>query len=247
MANVMYFGKLAHRAYLSGFQLTNSSVESVDTTEDGSSFTLHTKPVSWKQAFRSMEFTMRHSKEGHVFRPHEDLRRRQETIAPVNTDNLPTLTAPVPTAVSTASTNTLDVNHALINQDLLPANSSLQITCTNCSTYGSLDFSFASFEFSPGIDEILSDDLTLGDIFTGGEASVVAHGLGAYVELYTNISRSDDMSISLFEVPLLFGVRVSQVVLSCHILRMLIFRPWRSWVSAQLGSYMHRTYMLPTI
>ena len=109
--------------------------------------------------------------------------------------------------------NSLDVAHSLKpDQDLLPSNSSLQITCRNCSTYGSLNFSFSKFEFNPDLGKASEGGYLLGDIFTGGEAGVEAIGLGAHVELYLNISRSDNGSISLFDIPLLYAIKVSRTV-----------------------------------
>lgn len=177
-------------------------------SEDDSSITLSSEQTSWKQAFGSIKVSLDHTSEGHIYRPHSDLHRRQSALASSSLVSLPSQTLTVPTATSTATVNTLDVNRALVDQDLLPANSSLQITCTNCSTYGSLDFSFVNFEFAPDLDKTIQGGFILGDIFTGGEATVVANGLGAHVELYLNISRSDSFSIPLFEIPLLFAIKV---------------------------------------
>lgn len=188
---------------------------------DGASIILYSEQVSWKQAFSSIKVSLDHNSEGHIYRPHSDLRRRQSALASSSVVSLPDQTLTVPTATSTATVNTLDANHALVDQDLLPANSSLQITCTKCSTYGSLDFSFLNFDFDPDLDRTLEGGFILGDIFTGGEATVVANGLGAHVELYLNISRSDDFSIPLFELPLLFAIKVG--LIAPHRFRALIF------------------------
>ena len=177
-------------------------------SKDGSSITLSSEQTSWEQAFGPIKVSLDHTSEGHIHRPHSNLHRRQSALASSSLVSLPSETVTVPTATSTATVNTLDVNHALVDQDLLPANSSLQITCTNCSTYGSLDFSFVNFEFAPDLDETIQGGFILGDVFNGGEATIVANGLGAHIELYLNISRSDVFAIPLFEIPLLFAIKV---------------------------------------
>ena len=227
--------------------LTYHRITHVDFELDAYIVTLRTETTSWRKSFHSMEIQMGHVQEGHVFRPKNDLRRRQDTIASTGALSFPTVTASVPNATSTASTNTLDVNHSLINKDLLPANSSLQVTCTNCSTYGTIDFSFAQFEFNDNIGQDIENTFTgpleLGDLFTGGEATIVAHGLGAHVELYTNISRTDEKNIDLFQIPLLFGVKVSYNLPS----RLQKHDPYRSYLAlAPLDYYMLQLCMLPT-
>lgn len=197
-------------------KLTDDRVGAVDMPDHGSSITLYVDEIPWKKAFRSIEITMDQTKDGHSLRPHKELRRRQvATMTAVSTFSEPSLTATftaaVPTTTSNSSTNTLDVNHALINHDFFPKNSSLQITCTNCSTYGTIDFSFAKFQFHPDLNKTVHGGFILGDLFTGGEATIVANGLGAIVSLYTSISRTDELSIPLFEIPLLFAIKVSDL------------------------------------
>ena len=140
------------------------------------------------------------------------LMRRQSALAASSVIALPSLTVTVPTTTSTASVNSLNLNHSLTDKQLLPSNSSLQITCTDCSTYGSLNFSFTEFKVDVDLDETFQGDLTMGDIFKGGETSVVAIGLGAHIELYLDIPRSGNISFSLFEIPLLFTIKVSRIV-----------------------------------
>ena len=177
-----------------------------------SSVTLFTERSSWTRSFQSVKIRLDHATEGHTFRPHSKHIRRQSAIASSSVIALPSHTVTIPTATSTASVNSLNVSHSLIDEDLLPVNSSLQITCTNCSTYGSLNFSFVEFDFDPSLNDTLNGGFILGDIFEGGEAGVVANGLGAHMALYLNISRSQDFAISLFEIPLLYAVKVRRTV-----------------------------------
>ena len=202
-------GRLTQNTASLTVHLTKFRIGIVEMNEDDSVFMLHTERTTWKGSFSSVHIQMYHTNESHAFRPHEDLRRRQGASAASTLVDLPTLTVPVPTATSTASTNQLNLDHALINQALLPANSPIQVTCKNCSTFGTIDFSFANFELLPNLTEISQEGINFSDIFTGGEATVVANGLGAHVELLTNISRSDNFQLPLFQIPLLFAIAVS--------------------------------------
>ena len=199
--------------HLSFLRLTGIRVEDIDFRHGGSLITLFTQRSSWSQAFRSLKMRLDHATEGHTFRPHSTLNRRQSARASSSATALPSLTVTVPTTTSTATVNSLNVDtQPMIDKDLLPSNSSLQITCTDCSTHGSLDFSFAEFEFAPDLDRTVQGGFILDDIFNGGEVSVVAIGLGAHIELYLNISNSGHFSIPLFEIPLLFAVKVSRIM-----------------------------------
>ncbi|KAF2806108.1 uncharacterized protein BDZ99DRAFT_574322 [Mytilinidion resinicola] len=146
---------------------------------------------------------MHHTEESHVLRPHEELRRRQDVTPVSSFEYTNTFAVPVPTATTNATTNHLDLNHALIDRDFFPANSSFQVTCKNCSTFGSLDFLFSNFV--PDVSD--RGEFILGDIFTGGEATVVANGMGAIVDVSTEIF-GPDIKLDLFEVPFLFAVNV---------------------------------------
>jgi hypothetical protein len=185
----------------------------VTVGDDDNSFILYTIPASWKSSFSTIDVKMYHTTESHKLRTHKELFRRQDTsaTATIGTET-PTHSAPHPTATSTSDTNTLDLTSSLVDKKFLPENSPIQIGCKNCSTYGSLDFSFVSFSLSPSLEEILQSPIEMGDFFDGGEVTVVANGMGAHVELITNISlETGDFTFNLFEIPLLFGVAVSSV------------------------------------
>ncbi|KAF2498984.1 hypothetical protein BU16DRAFT_559016 [Lophium mytilinum] len=178
-------------------------VVEVKVSADDSEVTLQTEPASWAQSFTSLQVQMYHTEETHRFRPHEELRGRQAATAVSSIEYTSTLNVPVPTATTDATKNTLDLSHALIGHDFFPANSSFQVTCKNCSTFGSLDFEFANFELDLGV----RDGFILGDIFTGGEATIVANGMGAIVDLTTKIS-GIDIKLNVFEVPFLFAIKI---------------------------------------
>jgi hypothetical protein len=173
-------------------------------------FMLNIVPTPWKSSFHTIEVEMYHTTESHTLRPHQELRRRQTATGVATGSDAPTHTAPKPTATSTSDTNKLDLTHSVTDKKFLPEGSPVQIGCKNCSTYGSIDFTFVSFSLHPNLVSIVTPPIELGDIFEGGEVTVVANGMGAHVELLTNISLAQgDFSFNLFEIPLLFGVRVS--------------------------------------
>jgi hypothetical protein len=130
---------------------------------------------------------------------------------PTITNNLATFLVPEPTATSTAEVNTLDLNHSLDpNQSLIPSSNFTLLSCKNCSTYGSLDFSFVSFSLQDNITErVLELPLELSDVFLGGETTIVTNRMGARMELLTNITGNDTLNIPLFEIPYVFGIAVS--------------------------------------
>jgi len=71
----------------------------------------------------------------------------------------------------------------------------------NCSTFGTLDLSFMSFslQFTDDIISNIRDPfLELGYVFQGGETQVVAHGMGACVELQSNVTGNDNLEEPLF-------------------------------------------------
>ena len=71
----------------------------------------------------------------------------------------------------------------------------------NCSTFGTLDFSFMSFSL-PFTDDIIANIgepfSELGYVFQGGEIQVVAHGMGACIELQSNGTGNDILKGPLF-------------------------------------------------
>ncbi|KAF2689267.1 hypothetical protein K458DRAFT_427471 [Lentithecium fluviatile CBS 122367] len=173
-------------------------------------FLLTTEQTTWQTSFSKIDVEMYHTTESHTHRPHQELRRRQDS-APAGTET-PTHTAPKPTATSTSEVNTLDLTHSLTDKKFLPEDSPVQIGCKNCSTYGSIDFSFLKFTLNPSLEETLTGGLDFGDFWDGGEITLVAHGMGAHVELLTNISlETGDFSFNLYEVPLLLGVSIKGV------------------------------------
>jgi len=121
---------------------------------------------------------------------------------------------PEPTETRTPdgnNVNTLDLSKGFINQSLFgSANSSLQLTCKNCSTFGSLDFAFAKFELQPNVSRILDPPVEIGDYVQGGEMNVMANGVGARLELLTNITGNATMEVPLFTIPLVYGIAVSK-------------------------------------
>ncbi|KAF2026545.1 hypothetical protein EK21DRAFT_115694 [Setomelanomma holmii] len=186
-------------------------VGNVDGGQQQLRFVLHTTPASWETSFKSIGVKMYHTLERHNLRSHNKPLRRQELGSRTSTrvDNRPTYALPEPTATSAADVNTLDLNHGLINEFLIgSANSSLQITCKNCFTYGSLDFSFAQFCWAPNATEIFEPPIALGVWLDGGEMTIVAHRMGARVEILTNITGNATMDVPLFEIPLIFGIPI---------------------------------------
>jgi len=185
----------------------------VSISEHGTVFVLDTVLAHWQSSFSTINVEMYHTTENHYHRAHNELLRRQDTsaTATVGTET-PTHSAPRPTATSTSDTNKLDLTQSVTDKNFLPEGSAIQIGCKNCSTYGSIDFSFVSFALAPDLDEILTPPLEIGDLFDGGEVTVVANGMGAHVELATNISlETGDFTFNLFEIPLLYSVAVSWV------------------------------------
>ncbi|KAJ4360083.1 uncharacterized protein N0V89_000642 [Didymosphaeria variabile] len=138
--------------------------------------------------------------------------RRQQVVSTM-TSGFPTPSIPAPTATQTANGTSLDVNHPFIDKELpLPgdAGANIHIKCKNCSTFGEIDFAFASFNLRDieNFGDNNETGLQLGDFFEGGEASVVAKGLGARVELEIGLSNDGGFDIPLFEVPLLYALAI---------------------------------------
>jgi hypothetical protein len=158
---------------------------------------------------------MHPTRESHALRPHSKRQRPQDEpdATPTITNNIATFLVPEPIATSTAEVNTLDLNHSLDpNKSLIPFSNSTMLSCKNCSTYGSLDFSFVSFSFQDNVTErILEPPLELSDVFQGGETTAVANGMGARMEFQTNVTGNDTLDIPLFEIPLVYGIAVSSL------------------------------------
>jgi hypothetical protein len=188
-------------------------VKSVTSGHTSFVFVIHAVQASWETSFDSLKVNMYHTRESHALRPRSNHQRRQDEPDATRTitNNMATYLVPEPTATSTADVNTLDLNHSLDpNQSLIPFSNSTLLSCRNCSTFGSLDFSFVSFSFQDNIiDRILEPPLELSDVFQGGEATIVAHGMGVRMEFSTNVTRNDTLNIPLFEIPLVYGIAVS--------------------------------------
>ncbi|KAH7074224.1 hypothetical protein FB567DRAFT_611130 [Paraphoma chrysanthemicola] len=167
-----------------------------------SSIVLDAVPATWEASFTSIAVKMYPIKEKHTLRSQPKLRVRQDDAVPTSTrsNNRPAYTISEPTATSTADVNTFNLTQGLINKPLIgSANSSVQVTCKNCSTFGTLDFSFTSFVWN------IPKDLE------GGEITVVANSMGARVELLINVTGNDTLNVPLFVVPLLYGIAVKGI------------------------------------
>jgi hypothetical protein len=189
----------------------------VNVRDYGTIFMFDAIAADWQSSFSEIEVEMYHTIESHFHRSHNELHRRQDASsnATVGTET-PTDTAPHLTATSSSNSANLDLTHSLIDKQFFGEGSSIQIGCKNCSTYGNIDFSFVSFKLAPNLEKIVDKDIGLGDLFNGDEVTVVASGMGAHVELTTNISlTTGNFSFNLFEEPSHYGVAVSGNPLLC--------------------------------
>jgi hypothetical protein len=195
--------------------LTVCRVHGVATGHKSSVFVIGTVQASWETSFDSLKVDMYHTRESHALRPHSRRQRRQDEpdATPTITNNMATYLVPEPTATSTTDVNILDLNHSLDpNQSLIPFSNSTLLSYINCTTFGSLDFSFLSFSLQDNItDRVLKPPLELSDVFQGGEATVVANGMGARMEFLTNVTGNDTLNVPLFEIPLVYGIAVSSL------------------------------------
>ncbi|KAF2825446.1 hypothetical protein CC86DRAFT_43320 [Ophiobolus disseminans] len=119
-----------------------SRVGNVRVDESRSVFVLGATQASWETAFQSVHVKTYHTEESHAHRSHCELRKRQNSspVVSTKTDNAVTNSMSVPTATSTSEVNTLNLTAELINKSLKGSeNSSFQLVCKNCSTFGSLD------------------------------------------------------------------------------------------------------------
>ncbi|KAF2442974.1 hypothetical protein P171DRAFT_486938 [Karstenula rhodostoma CBS 690.94] len=189
-------------------------VENVTVNENGSLIVLDTKHADWATSFSSLDVQIQRTKELHIYRRHQLPKVRRQEEAASTTVDLPTPSIPAPTATQTANTTSLDVNFPFIDVELpLPGNAgaNVHVKCKNCSTFGELDFSFASFSLRD-LDENNNDEgWQLGGFFEGGEVNIVAKGLGARVELEVGLSSDGGFDVSLFQVPLLYALSISGI------------------------------------
>jgi hypothetical protein len=186
-------------------------VGNVSIDETKSVFVLDTVQAPWKESFTSINIKLYRTNEKHTIRPHCGLRQRQSGPTPTagTFASISTIVVPKPTETRAEDVYHLDLNKGVINERLLGnENSSFQLTCKNCSTFGTLDFSFNSFVWNPTNES--DGKFELGDYFEGGEMAVVANNMGARVELLTNITGSNAFGLPLFVVPLVYGVAVSK-------------------------------------
>lgn len=181
-------------------------------SDTGSVFVLDTVAAPWKGSFSSIGVELYRTKEKHTLRSHTRRRKRQATAS--TTPQRPTTTSeivvPEPTEVREQASYHLDLNKGAINERLIGSeNSTFQLTCKNCSTFGTLDFSFTEFRIRDDENPVSNGRLDLADFFEGAEMTVVANGMGARMELLTNITGSNAFGVPLFEIPLGYGVAVS--------------------------------------
>ncbi|KAH7069770.1 hypothetical protein BKA63DRAFT_88561 [Paraphoma chrysanthemicola] len=192
------------------FRIGNATVD-----QRQSSIVLDAVPATWQASFTSIAVKMYPISEKHTLRSQTKLRVRQDDGVRTLTrsSNRPTYTISEPTATSTADVNTFDLNQGLINKPLIgSANSSVQVTCKNCSTFGTLDFSFASFVWDPpDIEDVADLELSIGDFLDGGEITVDANRMGARVELLINVTGNDTLDVPLFVAPLLYGIAIKGI------------------------------------
>jgi hypothetical protein len=180
-------------------RLIRARVGKVSVGKTSSVFVIDATRVSWESAFHSLSVRMYQTSESHTLRPHGKPKKRGDAVQIVSTatGNQFTYAIPKPTATPAANVSTLDVAGQLLDTPLFSlASSSLQVSCKNCSTFGKLDASFVSFNWTKGA-------------IHGGEFELVAHGMGAHVELLTNITGDAVIEVPLFKVPLIAGIAVS--------------------------------------
>jgi hypothetical protein len=199
------------RKYLNDCRASNMNVDITRL-----SFVIDVAEASWEGCCKNFDVAMYHTSEAHALRPYGKLNRRQEDsndATPTSSTNLPTYSFPEPTATSADSVNTLDLNHSTDpGQSLIPFSNSTLLSCTNCSTFGTLDFSFLSFSLQnlTDIPDLLAESgIELGDVFQGGELEIIANGMGARVELLTNVTGEHVLEVPLFAIPLLYRILVS--------------------------------------
>jgi hypothetical protein len=171
----------------------------VGVGETSSVYVIDATLVSWESAFHSFGVRMYQTSESHTLRPHGKPRKKRDAVQVVSTatGNQFTFAILKPTATPAANVSTLDLAGQLLDTPFFSlANSPLQVSCKNCSTFGKLDASFVSFNWTKGA-------------IHGGEFELVAQGMGAHVELSTKITGDAVIEVPLFEVPLIAGIAVS--------------------------------------
>ncbi|KAK4498277.1 hypothetical protein PRZ48_010935 [Zasmidium cellare] len=163
-----------------------------DNTPD--TVSLSVIPATWKDSFKSIKVQFGYTTEGHELRAHSEVRRRLQARQSDPTDvvnAVPTLTAPTPSDLpdSDNTTGSVDLSASLTNKPIpLPSEIPIQLTCLDCRTFGSIDYSFGDFS----IDHDL--DIT-------GTATVTAQGFGAHVNISAELKQSDN-----FLTPLIPGL-----------------------------------------
>jgi hypothetical protein len=197
--------------------LNYSRVSDVDVDATSPKSVVDVVEASWNGCCKSLDVTMYHTSESHALRSHDKLYRRQDEpddATPTSSNNIPIYTLPEQTATSTESVTTLDLSYSAdSDQKLIRLSNSTLLSCKNCSTFGTLDFSLLSFSLQDPEDILgllIESPLELGGIFQGGELEIVANGMGARVELLTNVTGNDVVEVPLFVVPLRYGILVSQ-------------------------------------
>jgi hypothetical protein len=179
---------------------------------------LSVERIQFKSAFDKLEIKMGYTRQTHTFRPHSDLRRRQNIPTPsslFDPSDLATLPIPTPTATANSNTYEMDVSKQFLNQTIpLPSDiaSNMSLVCKDCSTSGKLDISFASFSWD--CSGTVTDGIQLSDCLHGGEITVAAHGLGAHVVLDTTLEGDLSFHHTLFTVPAALAIRVRRTFCS---------------------------------
>ena len=97
----------------------------------------------------------------------------------------------------------------------------------NCSTFGTLDFSFMSFSLQ-STDDIIANSREpfsdLGYVIQGSGIQAVAHGMGACVELQSNLAGNDILEGPLFHPLALLAISVCFISVALLVLcRQLAF------------------------
>ncbi|KAF2753798.1 hypothetical protein EJ05DRAFT_172005 [Pseudovirgaria hyperparasitica] len=163
------------------------------SSEKGLSF--KATKIPFHKAFTNMKLEFGQSKEGHVFRDGQSLRRRQAPEAPF----------PLPENNGSPGI-TIDLNSVVKDTvlplptnitDLLPVGIPVEIRCVECSTSGSLELSAGEFEMDLNVFD--GDGI---DLFQSGFISMIGNGIGARLEMAATPSAEFTTELPLPSIPI---------------------------------------------
>ncbi|KAF2835360.1 hypothetical protein M501DRAFT_1060878 [Patellaria atrata CBS 101060] len=171
--------------------------------------TLQVTPMEWREAFPKFRMEYGHTNEGHSILDHRRLKKRSALSQTIisTADLFPTSTDVV---TATATTTQISVATQILDSTFAISNgASFEVGCKNCTTTGTLDVGFGSFDFDPNIN-INSTDIAETDVsfFKSGFIDIVANDVSAWIELKAVMSTEPFVFLeTLWRVPVL-GVTI---------------------------------------